>query len=265
MKKLAAIKPLFYSVCLILGFGIFGTSCKKDKTDPVQTPTVRVKEYKNGDEYMKFAYNPDGSIKSMMLKNELNTEGDEVVFNVVYKADKKIDYISSSAGEKVVATYQNNQIVKADYFMEATQTGTTEFHYNNGNLDRATIYTAGEAGFEAILEFDLTYNAAGNCTQSVAKVDLGNGQLEAASTSTFQHDQKTNPLYQYKEILWLLWQPVSKNNVIEEKQFDEEQQLTDQYLYTYTYNGNGLPTLATVKEGLPGETPVNSEVAFIYE
>ena len=252
---------------LIISLMIFMGSCKKDKKDAPAPPPVaaKIQEYRDGDEFIRFNYNTDGTVRKATIKSELNTAGTIVDFNISYNGEKKISSISTSAGETIIPVYENNVMIRADNFVGSSRKGYTNYQFANGSLTKATIYQGQGTDFIPILEFDFTCNAAGNVTETVlfAGTDVP-GQMVRAGHVESQYDQKTNPLYEHKELLALLWHSVSKNNIVREDQFDANLSLEDQYFYTYTYKENGLPEHASVRKGLPGQPPATSDVNFIY-
>ena len=132
-------------------------------------------------------------------------------------------------------------------------------------MKRATIYFGEGNEFNPFLEFNFTYNAAGNVAENVAMMANGEpGQLVRSGHITYQYDQKTNPLYMQKDLLYLFWQAPSKNNITVENHFDADLQPEDKFVYNYTYNTNSLPKTAVVTQGLPGQPPVISNVQYIY-
>lgn len=91
------------------------------------------------------------------------------------------------------------------------------------------------------------------------------GQLVRAGHITYKYDSKTNPLFGQKDLLVLLLQSASKNNIIQEDHFDEHLTLEDRFTYNYTYKTNGLPQRAEVINGLPDENPTTSQVEYVYQ
>lgn len=246
------------------------SSCKKDKDnvsnpDPV-TAAGKLQEYKNGEDFIRFEYNADGSVKKATLKSETNTNDEIIDYNITYSADKKIASLETSAGEKIVPVYANGVLSRADVFEGTERTGFTNYVYENSQLAKATIYWGSGNDFQPFLEFDFTYNAAGNLSRTVVLMATQVlGTLTRVSHMDYQYDNKNNPLLAYKDLFALLWQAPYKNNIVQEDQFDETQQLEDRYTYTYTYKSNGLPQHAEVKNGLPGGPLTTTQVDYIYK
>ena len=246
------------------------SSCKKDKgndNNPAPQPaTAKLSEYKDGEDVLKFDYNTDGSVKKITLKSEGTTNGNLIDYNISYTNDKKISTVLSSAGEKLVPVYENGLMTSVGVFEGDEKTGFTNYQYHNGLLKKATIFWGADTDFQAFLEFQFTYNNAGNLIRTdvmMATDVLGN--LEPAGHTLYQHDDKVNPLFPYKDILALIWVAPSMNNIKQEDHFDADQQLEDRFTYTYTYKANGLPDHGESKSGLPGGPVTTTQIDFIYK
>ena len=266
--QLTVIKQTFQRIFLLAALAASVVACKKDKDKPSPDPlpgNAKLQQYTNGEDFIRFVYNADGTVKKVILRTDLNTNGDEVEYNVTYNAQKKIASIESR-WQKIEPEYDNTGLVRARIFEDNKQIGYTNYHFENGNLVDAVIY-AGEAGVYVMsMGFNMTYTAQGNVSETA--VFLANGEpdhLERTGSVKFEYDQKTNPLYAHKDLLALFWQVPSKNNVTVENHLDAQMQPEDKYVYTYTYKANGLPEKATVKQGLPGEEPATSQLGFIYQ
>ncbi|HTN06313.1 hypothetical protein [Agriterribacter sp.] len=246
-------------------------SCKKDKhPDPAPLPPppakLTLQEYKDGEDFMRFEYNTNGSLKKATVKNDINTSGDIIDFTLTYGAGSLISEVNSSSGEKIVPVYENNVLKRADYFVAGQRTGFTNYQFENGNIKRATIYAGEENAYNPLLEFIYTYNGNGNVTEGVIMVATNTpGYMVRAGHAEMQYDQKINPLYAHKDFLVLLWQGPSKNNVTIENIFDAQLAPEDKYQYEYTYKTGGLPEKADVKIGLPGNPVTTSTVGFTYK
>ncbi|MBL7744832.1 MAG: hypothetical protein JNN00_15270 [Chitinophagaceae bacterium] len=269
MQQTVTNNPLKYLIVLFVSaIMLVFTSCQKDSdiSNPPPAGASKIKEYKNGDEFVLFTYNGDGTIKKATVKSELNTAGEVVDFNVSYDAQKKITEVNTSVGEKIVPEYENCRMIRASYFAGPLRTAYTNYWYEAGNLKRATIYMNMGTDFEPSLEFIFTYDANGNLTESVLMMANGvPGHLVRAGHVKYEFDTKTNPLYEHRDFLALLWQGVSRNNITKEEHFDATQVLEDVYSYVYTYKANGLPESAVVTIGLPGQTPTTSALNFLYQ
>ncbi len=268
MQKVTVVQQKIFRLFLVSSMLLTLVSCQKEKSaNPSPAPaTAKIKEYKNGDEFVHFTYNADGSIKKATVKSELNTDNDVIDFNITYNGQKKIAEVITGHGERIVPEYTNGVMTRANVFDGPLRTSFTNYLYEGNALKRATIYMNQGADFEPLLEFRFTYNAGGNLTESLALMATGvPGQLVRAQHITYQFDQKPNPLYEYRDFLALLWQLVSKNNITREEHFDAGQNLEDISTYVYTYKPNGLPEHAVVTTGLPGQPPVTGTLDFIYQ
>ena len=121
---------------------LFFASCKKDHSDQ-QAPapeTVKLREYTDGDDFIKFQYDAGGILKKATVKNEISTSGTIVDFDISYGSCNKISELNSSAGEKIVPVYENGILKRADNFVGGERTGYTNYQFEGGNIKRATIY-----------------------------------------------------------------------------------------------------------------------------
>ncbi len=242
------------------------SSCNKDKDNPGTPAVLRIAEYKNGEDFARFFYNADGSVKKLTLKTDINTDGDAVDYTVSHTNDNKIASLTTAAGEKIEPVYENGVMKRADIFQGVTRTGYTNYHYEAGLMKKATIYFGQDTDFEPVLEFNFKYNAAGNMTETVVMIANGEpGTLVRSGHVEYEYDQKTNPLYIHRDLLALFWQGVSKNNITIENHFDSELQAEDKYAYTYNYKANGFPENAVVKQGLPGNPIITTNINFTYQ
>ncbi|MFY7900923.1 MAG: hypothetical protein ACOVNY_12115 [Chitinophagaceae bacterium] len=260
----------FLGLLAFFTFSILATSCSKEASTGGTgvVVTAKVAEFKNGDEFIKFSYNTDGSVQKVTLKSDLNTNGSTVEYNVLYNASKKMSELSSVSGEKIVPVYSNNNVLeKADIFTGSVKIGTILYEYQNNLLSKATITTKTGALFIPILEFRFQYSGDGNVTKISSFVPdfFNNNQMVSSGYVEFTYDNKPNPLHSQKEVLSLLLQPSSKNNVATERHYDENGTLEDVVTYTYTYNTSGLPTSAVVKSGLPNQPVTTTNLLIIYK
>ena len=179
---------------------LFLASCKKDHSDePAPAPeTVKLREYTDGDDFIKFQYDAGGILKKATVKNEISTSGTIVDFDISYGAGNKISELNSSAGEKIVPVYENGILKRADNFVAGERTGYTNYQFEGGNIKRATIYKKEDDDYTPILEFIYTYNNSGNVSEGVIMVGTDTpGEMVRYGHAAMQYDQKTNPLYAY--------------------------------------------------------------------
>lgn len=266
--QVTTLKQTFVRLFLFVGLVAAMVACKKDKDhsdDPGPVPNVaKLQEYTNGEDYIRFTYNTDGTVKKVTLKAEDSNSGDEMDYTVTYNAQKKIASLATD-WYRIEAVYQNNVLSRANMYEYDKQIGYTDYLFENGNLKKATVHYGEGGAFFPLLEYIMSYNGQGSLSETVVMMADDEGQMVRAGHTTYEYDQKTNPLYQYRELLALFWQSASKNNVTVESEFDSDQQPSDKFTYTYTYKANGLPEKGTVKQGLPGQEPVTSQLSFKYQ
>jgi hypothetical protein len=267
MKIRSTIQQGTLSLLLFASLLVTAVSCKKDKDENSTPPPVlneRIREFKTGDEFVRFDYSAAGDVDKVIIKTDASTGGATLTYAVTYGAGKKITSLETP-GEKIVPVYENNIMTRADILQDNERVGYTAYQYENGAIKRATIYFGEENDFNPFLEFIFTHNAAGNITETVAMMTTGEpGQMVRSGHMTYQYDQKTNPLYAHRELLSLFWLAPSKNNITVENEFDGDLQPSDKLVYNYTYNEKGLPKTAVITQGLPGQptTTVNLNITY---
>jgi hypothetical protein len=155
---------------------------------------------------------------------------------------------------------------RADIFEAGQRIGYTNYQFQNGLLKRATLYYAYEDDFIPVMEFNFTHNAAGNVSE-MTTMTAGEepGQMVLTNKVTYQYDEKSNPLYQQRDLMAIFWLSASKNNVTVEDHFDGNLQPEDKFVYNYQYNSNDLPKSGVVTQGLPGQTQVSENLSFTYQ
>ncbi len=270
MKFVSSTRQILSAFLLFTGLLAGTVSCKKDKNDaPEPTPppsaAQKIKEFKDGEEFIRFDYNAAGDVNKVTINTELNTGGTEMIYTVQYNANKKIAALESPDGLKIIPVYENNIMTRADMLENGERIGYTNYLYENGQVSRAAVYFGEGTDFMAFLEFIFTYSTSGNITK-VEMFIAGEqpNQMVRSGHVNFQYDDKNNPLYVQRDLLALFWQGASKNNIKVEDHFDEDLQPEDKFVYTYQYNNNGQPKSAVVTQGLPGQPVTTSNVNFIY-
>jgi hypothetical protein len=264
------MKPIFNfsRLCLMAATAaLLFTSCKKDNSETGTTPppatATKLKKVTMDNEVMEFSYNTDGSLQTVKANNDLTTGGAPTTFNVSYTADKKISELKSNGGPRIVAHYNNDQLATADMFDNTnTQIATIRYEHLNGLLKSAV---AEIQGIEA-LKFSFAYNAAGNVDKTtVWSFNPLTGKLEVTGSTDYQYDTKNNPMHAHKNLMYLLLQNISKNNITKETERDDENAVSETIEYVYTYNSHNLPQTAAVKTTIAGGQPVNSTIVFSYQ
>ncbi|MFC0774805.1 hypothetical protein [Terrimonas alba] len=267
MQFSKATRQLFSNLFLFTALTTSVVSCKKEKdnNDPTPPPaSQRIKEFKNGEEFIRFDYNVNGDVNKVTLNSDI-TDGSTLTYTVNYNAAKKITSLETT-DEKITPVYENNILTRADIFMENERVGYTAYQYEGGLIEKATIYFGEGNDYIPALEFIFTYTATGNIEKTETFLATGEpGQMERSGHVSYQYDQKSNPLYAQRELMALFWQAVSKNNIIVENHFDANLQPEDKFTYDYLYNSSGLPKSAVVKQGLPGQPTVTSNLDYIYQ
>ncbi|MDB5196475.1 MAG: hypothetical protein JWP88_846 [Flaviaesturariibacter sp.] len=247
-------------------FALGITACQKDKDD-TQTPATiaKISELKNGDEFVRFTYNSDGTANKLTMKSDLNTGMATVDYTIAYTADKKIASLTGTNSDKIEAVYENGRLSRADLFEGSTYTSFTSYTYENGRMTKATINYKSGATFKPFLEFRFSYDAQGNPSKTESFMAMGiNGQLSSTGYVTMEYDNKTNPLNAHSDLMALFWQPAPKNNVTLEKHYDENGVLEETHTFAYTYKANGLPEKAVESIQQTGQATTTSTITYTY-
>jgi hypothetical protein len=268
-KKLNCMQLImnFSRLCLMAATAaVLFTSCKKDNSENGPTPPpamgTKLKKVSMDNEVMEFGYGADGTLQTVKANNDLTTSGEVTTFNITYTADKKISELRSTGGPRIVAHYNNNQLATADIFENNTQIATIRYEYLNAVLKSASVEVQ---GFEA-LKFSFAYDAAGNVGKTtILSLNPLTDQLEVTGSTEYVYDSKTNPMHAHKNLMYLLLQNISKNNITKETERDELNAISETTEYTYTYNSQSLPQTAIVKTTTAGNPSVNSTMVFSYQ
>jgi hypothetical protein len=264
------MKPIFHfsRLCLMAATAaVLFTSCKKDKDEPGPTPppasATKLKKIAMGNEVMEFGYGNDGTLQTVKANNDLTGGGVPTTFNITYAADKKISELKATGGPRIVAHYSNDQLTSADMFdNNNTQIATIHYEYLNSFLQSAVV----EIQDIEALKFSFTNDASGNVSKTtVWSFNPLTDQLEVTGSTDYQYDAKTNPMHVHKNLMYLLLQNISKNNITKETEHDDKNAVTETIEYAYTYNSHNLPQSAAVKTTTAGSQPVNSTIVFSYQ
>lgn len=232
---------------------------------PVPQPTKLV-EFKNGDESIRFEYDNTGKIKKAIVNNKLISTDQPVVYEVIFHPDGNLATLYANNGQRIEPVYENDILIRSNYYFDNERQSYTNFHYENGQLKIATMYHLMGSDFEPFFEFRYEYNAAGNVTERVTMMTDGKpGHMVRAGMDRYDYDEKNSPLYAQKELLAVLWEAASKNNVKFEREYDAVGNIQKETILNYTYNAAGQPVTAAVKVQGPGIPEENKQISFIYE
>lgn len=250
------------SVALIL------TACQKEPSikDPVTNPpagATKLKKVSDNESMLEFTYGTDGILKAVNTNDDLAAGGALTTFNISYTADKKISELKATGGYRFVAHYTADQLTSADMYDENNDLAlVTRYEYQNGELKTAT----GSVGNTDVLKFSFAYNSAGNVQRTaVSSFDPTTNQLQLMGHTDFEYDGKTNPMHANKVLLYLLFQNTSKNNVTKEKEYDNQDVLTETTDYTYQYNSQSFPQSATIKTTPTGQPATTKTLLYSYQ
>ena len=278
-QKIYNMKSLFLKL-VFAGIVISLSSCSKnDDNNPLPNPTpapipqpvpipraTNLVEFKNGEEFIRFEYDDAGKVKKAIVSNKLISTGQPTNYEVIFHQDGNLAGLFANNGERIEPVYEDDVLIRANYYYDNQRQGYTNFYFENGQLKIATLYNLLGGDFEPFFEFRYEYNVAGNVTERVTMMTNGvPGHMVRAGKDSYDYDEKASPLYAQKELLAILWQSASKNNVKFEREYDAVGNIQKETFLNYSYNAAGQPLSAAIKIQAPGEPEENKQVTFTYE
>jgi hypothetical protein len=258
------IKQTIFGAMIVL---VAFTSCKKEKSEQPQVPAkpLQLIEFSDGDDVTRFEYNADGSFKSIQLKNDPVSTDENVTYTAKYAANKKIEELNGSNGTILKLTYTNNLLSKMEAFAGAEKFAQTVYEYTGSVMKSTTISVVDNNQPVPFFKGDFIFNAAGNITRSnVFVYNPMTDRLESTGYVINQFDNKINPFTALNDVITVFWQVATKNNVTKQEYFDKDGKAAEVVETTYTYNAQGYPVRASMKETEPGQQPTTSTVTYTY-
>jgi hypothetical protein len=269
-KKTTMInKPTFKAALLAAAsMAIFSlSSCQKETPDNPGSGNnaPRLVSYQSGEEKMSFTYNADQSLRTVTVKNDLVTGGEENVYTLSYRPDKKIAAFTASGGNRIQLLWNNQVLTGIETWVANQKVSVTDYEYQNGSLKTVSVYLVNGNNRVALMKFSFVYNTAGNVGRlNTWTYNFPNGQLEYSGHADMEYDSNPNPFTGLKEVLQVFWQVATPNNVKKITQFDTAGVQEEETVYTYTYNDRRLPVSATIRSTGTGLPPLNSTAQFTY-
>ena len=259
------IKQTFCGAMISL---VIFSSCSKPVNDVPAPPAkpLQLIEFSDGDDVTRFAYNADGSFKSIQLKNDPVSTDENVTYTAKYAANKKIEELNGSNGTKLKLTYTNNLLSKMEAFAGTQKFAETIYEYNGAVMKSSTISLVDNNQSIPFFKGDFTFNTLGNITRSNAFMyNPLTDKLESTGYVVNQFDNKVNPFSSLSDVITIFWQVTTKNNITKQEYFDKDGKAEEVVETTYTYNAQGYPTRATMKETEPGQQPTTAIITYKYQ
>lgn len=242
------------------------SACKKPVSEPiVPAGKLLLTEFNDGIDITRLTYNVDSSVKTITLNNDPVSLDDNVTYNVTYSANKTISELNGSNGTNIKASYTNGKLNKAEMFNGTVKYAETVYTYTGGVLQSSTIYLVDNNDKQPYFKSEFIINGDGNITRS--NVSLYNpltDKLEATGYVLQQFDSKKNPFVSLGDVMLIFWQAASKNNITKQEYFDATGKPEEVVETTYTYNAQGYPVKATMKETQPGQQPTTATIIYKY-
>ncbi len=185
------------------------------------------------------------------------------------------EYISNT-----VVSFESNYIYTGDILTQInnapvsydgnTLTITAEdeqeilFFNDNMQIEKIELYYRYATTLELDAIFYFTYDAAGN----IIRNDTHNANDELLWYAIFEYDSKQNPLqnlqYPIKQLLYNEFFGGNENNPISRKEFNNNGELQEEFIYEYQYNADDFPVEMKITYTNPLGTFISYEY-FTYE
>lgn len=264
MYKVNLIKQtLFAALISLLAF----SSCKKEKSEqPASSPkTLQVAEFNDGADVTRFSYNADGTLKTILLSSDPVSTDDNVTYTVKYLANKKIDELTGSNGAKIKLSYNNaGSLAKSEAFIGTEKISQTEHTYTGTLLSATTISVFDNNTPVPFFKSEFTFSSGNITRANILMYSPLTNKLEPAGHVLNQFDTKVNPLASLGDVMLIFWQAATKNNIVKQQYFDKLGNAEEVIETTYTYNAQGYPVSATMRETAPGQQPSTATITYKY-
>ena len=244
------------------------SSCKKPVSVPAPPPPkpLQLIEFKSEDDVTKFDYNADGSLKTILLSNDPVSTDDNVTYTVKYLANKKIDELTGSNGARIKLSYNTAGILtKSEAFIGIEKISQTEHTYAAALLSTSTISVFDNNTPVPFFKSEFTFTSGNITRANVSMYNPLTNKLEPTGHVLNQYDTKINPLASLGDIMLVFWQAASKNNVTKQQYFNKQGAAEEVVETTYTYNAQGYPVSAAMRETAPGQQPSTATISFKYK
>lgn len=253
------------SVALLLAASMITfNSCKKEESGGSLPPVKRIaKIQEDATHYTSFEYNNDGSLKKVSTVE--GTTNSSV--NFTYGNNKQLTEATLSTGEKYRFVYAGNQLDSLKVFSTQDQlTGFFKYTYANFKISKQVLSAVNNNVPTEVYRSNYTYSSTGDLT--VAATDIFNtvsSQWEPAEKIMYNSfDDKINP-YSILGVAALMYGPPQIRNVLEEKEFDEDNNLLLTTQNTFTYDNDGYPLTKTEKLTPAGGTMQTRQFTYTYQ
>lgn len=261
------LKELFTWICYVLMTIAFTslTSCQKENAGKlVQDRETILTKIIHEDDFLELEHDQEGRVNSVTT-TLLSEDELAVKYIIVYGPGNRIKELTGNDGMIITPVYDAGLLIRTHFNRNGDHLAYANYHMENGAPQEVTLYSRAGDTFDPVLSYRLKYNAAGNVSESVL-MSAGDipGRLVREGHIAYTYDEKENPLYTSRELLLLLMQTVSKNNVIKEEYYNQDLVMEDRYRYTYTYKENGLPLKAVIRTGTDDSDTGQKEVRYFY-
>jgi hypothetical protein len=261
------MKKSNYLTLLIAGFIISFTlhSCKDDdvknpdpskKDKPTTSKECRLTNLTGFDGTFEFDYDGD---KILKITDE------ERVYHVKYDGERfsKVEMESNSIKNEWNFVYDGNKVVRVNVLENSEDSKYMEYIWTGDDITNYKEYVKNNDKFELNLQGNMTY--ANNNLLSFEVGDIVDEELQSDfSLANIKVDDKTNPLYKYRELFLALdvgaFFNFSVNNIIEANIETELLPFPLTLKFDSKYNDQNLPTEL---KGQTGSFDIN--VLFGYD
>ncbi len=229
-------------VLLLLSISLMMSACKKSKSendDDNADVSGLIKSISiSGTPVVEFSYNSNAKLKTKTIHQGAS----ELVIEYEYTGNKVSSETAKQNGNTIYQytyAYNNNDQLTRVIIGGVTNT-YWEMHYDNdGKINEAIQYiSGGEAKKQE-------YTYMGDNLTEAALFNRFGSIWELQERNEFEYDNLHNPLYDltlpFSEVASEFASLVSPNNTLREKDYDQNNVLTDDTQYQITYNADHYP------------------------
>lgn len=223
-------------------------------------------EYVTGNRFIKLTYSPAGDVNTITLSRDEYAVGGEATYVIRYGERMRISELAGDNGVRIKPRYKDRKLSHALVFINNELAYEVSYDYIGEKLANMVLKMADNNRMTTIMKIATYYDEEENpATVDTLITNPVTGQMHSRGFVIREFDDQINPLSEISDLMLLLMQPVSANNVTRENYYNskiEEQRAIET---NYTYNASQLPVSATFTESSPDKGKVYRQVKFSYQ